>query len=59
MKNTVGKRYTMGFMIYCRNYRLVCTHTCHRYGFGRYRYSVGNPNPQITRAKPYSLGMMG
>ena len=58
MKNTAGKRYTAGFVIYRRNYGSVCTRTRGGYGFGGYGYGVGNPDPRVTRAKPYICSIL-
>ena len=34
------------------NYGTVCTRTCYGYSVCGYGYSVGNPDPRYTRAKP-------
>ena len=51
----MGKRYTTGFMAHHKNYRLVCTHTCHGYvcagtGAGWDFPTCGLPmmNPNVT-----------
>ena len=42
-----------------QNYRLVYTHTCHGYGFGRCRCSVQKANLWYTHGKAYLYNTMG
>ena len=51
--DTVGIKDTMGFVLHCEKYGLVCTRNHDGYGIHGYGYGVGIANPRYTRAQPY------